>query len=223
MAKILILGGSGRTGLHLLEQAVQRGHTVRALVRRPEAVKAPQGVELVKGTPARRDDLHAAMEGAEAVIVAHNNARASDNPWAKQINPPSFMTDAARNILAVMGERHVKRVVFLSAIGVGDSWTTVSWIFRAFIKLSNMKIGYADHDGVDALVRQSNSDWTLVRAVGLSDKPAGALGPLHTTEVGGAKPGTLNVTRAEVATFCLDCVDTHAWIHRAPIVWNGKK
>jgi nucleoside-diphosphate-sugar epimerase len=27
MAKILIIGGSGRTGLHLLEQAAQRGHT----------------------------------------------------------------------------------------------------------------------------------------------------------------------------------------------------
>ncbi|HNO89411.1 MAG TPA: NAD(P)H-binding protein, partial [Rhodocyclaceae bacterium] len=52
MAKILIIGGSGRTGLHLLEQAAQRGHTVRALVRRPEAVQAPPGVELIKGTPA---------------------------------------------------------------------------------------------------------------------------------------------------------------------------
>jgi hypothetical protein len=31
------------------------------------------------------------------------------------------------------------------------------------------------------------------------------------------------VTRAEVATFCLDCVDKNEWVHRAPIVWNGKK
>jgi hypothetical protein len=59
-----------------------------------------------------------------------------------------------------------------------------------------------------------------VRAVGLNDKPAGALGPLHTTEVGGSKPGTLNVTRAEVATFCLDCVDKNERVHRAPIIWN---
>lgn len=222
MAKILLLGGSGRTGLHLLAQAAQRGHAVRALVRTPEAVQAPPGVELVKGTPSSVEDLREAMRGTEALIVAHNNSRASDNPWAKQLNSPSFLTDSARNILTVMGEQDVKRVVFVSAIGVGDSWSTVSWPFRAFIRLSNIKIGYADHDGVDALVRQSETDWTLVRPVGLSDKPAGALGPAHITEVGGSKPGTLNVTRAEVATFCLDCVDKHEWIHRAPILWNGK-
>lgn len=223
MAKILIIGGSGRTGVHLLEQAPQRGHAVRALVRRPEAVKAPPGVELVKGTPEKLEDLREAMKGTKAVIVAHNNSRASDNPWAKPISPPRFMTDTARNILAVMGEQHVKRVVFVSAIGVGDSWPTIPWWFRALVKLSNVKIGYADHDGVDALARKSDTDWTLVRAVGLSDKPAGALGPLHTTEVGVSKPGTLNVTRAEVATFCLDCVDKNEWIHRAPIIWNGKR
>lgn len=122
-----------------------------------------------------------------------------------------------------MSEQRVKRVVFLSAVGVGDSWPTIPWFFRAFIKLSNIKIGYADHDGVDALARKSDTDWTLVRAVGLNDKPAGALGPLHTTEVGGPKPGTLNVTRAEVATFCLDCVDKNEWVHEAPIVWNGER
>lgn len=80
MAQILIIGGSGRTGLHLLEQAPQRGHAVRALVRKPEAVKAPLGVELVKGTPEKLEDLREAMKGTEAVIVAHNNSRASDNP-----------------------------------------------------------------------------------------------------------------------------------------------
>lgn len=223
MAKLLIIGGSGRTGLHLLEQATQRGHTVRALVRKPEAVKPPPGVELVKGTPEQLDDLRAAMKGAEAVIVAHNNSRSSDNPWAKQINSPTFMTDTARNILAVMAEQQVKRAVFISAIGVGDSWPTIPWLFRAFIKLSNIKIGYADHDGVDALVRESGTEWTLVRPVGLKDEPAGALGPLHTTEVGAARPKTMTVTRADVAAFCLDCVDNDQWVHRAPIIWNGKE
>jgi uncharacterized protein YbjT (DUF2867 family) len=221
MSKLLIIGGSGRTGLHLLKQAVERGHAVRALARKPEAVKAPTGVELVKGTPERLDDLREAMKGTEAVIVAHNNSRASDNPWAKQINSPTFMTDSARNVLSVMGEQHVKRVVFVSTVGVGDSWTTVPLAFRTFIRLSNIKIGYADHDGVDALARQSGMDWTLVRAVGLSDKAD--LGPLHTTEVGGAKPGTFSVSRAEVARFCLDCVEKNEWLRRAPIIWNSKR
>jgi hypothetical protein len=60
-----------------------------------------------------------------------------------------------------MVEQQVKRVVVVSAIGVGDSWPTVSWFARAFIKLSNVKSGYADHDGVDALARKSDTDSTL--------------------------------------------------------------
>jgi hypothetical protein len=60
-------------------------------------------------------------------------------------------------------------------------------------------------------------------AVGLSDKPAGALAPLNTTEVKGPRPGTLKATRAEVATFSIECVDKGEWIHRAPIIWNSKK
>jgi putative NADH-flavin reductase len=223
VSNLLIIGGSGRTGLRLLEQAVRRGHAVRALVRRPDAMKALSGIELVRGTPERIDDLREAMKGANAVIVAHNNSRASDSPWARQVNSPTFMTDSARNILAVMGEQHVQRVVFLSAVGVGDSWKTLPLAFRAFIKLSNINIGYADHDGVDSLVRKSSVDWTLVRAVGLNDKTAhaGAAGPLRTTEVGGPKPGTLDVTRADVAAFCIDCVDKNEWVRRAPIIWNG--
>lgn len=119
---------------------------MRALVRRPEAVKAPPRVELVKGTPEKLDDLREALKGTEAVIVAHNNSRASDNPWAKQLNSPTFMTDTARNLFAVMREQRVKRVVFVSAVGAGDSWPVVPWFFRAFVRLSNIKIGYADHE-----------------------------------------------------------------------------
>ena len=63
------------------------------------------------------------------------------------------------------------------------------------------------------ITRASDNPWA---------KQINALGQLHTTEVGGAKPGTLSVTRAEVATFCLDCVDENAWVHRAPIIWNGR-
>lgn len=57
---------------------------------------------------------------------------------------------------------------------------------------------------------------------GLNDQPAGALGPLRTTEVGGAKPGTISVTRADVANFCLDCIDKEGWVQRAPIIWNER-
>jgi putative NADH-flavin reductase len=37
MSHLLVLGGTGRTGMHVLNEAVRRGHRVRALVRNPNA------------------------------------------------------------------------------------------------------------------------------------------------------------------------------------------
>lgn len=73
---------SGRLGIHVLTRAAARGHRVRALVRNPEAVHAPPGVELIQGTRSDIDDIRKAAQGSEAVISALNNSRASDNPWA---------------------------------------------------------------------------------------------------------------------------------------------
>jgi len=50
MINLLVLGGSGRTGIHVLRQAADRGHRVRALVRNPAAVQAPPGVEHIEAT-----------------------------------------------------------------------------------------------------------------------------------------------------------------------------
>lgn len=220
---LLVLGGSGRTGVHVLSQAAKRGHRVRALVRDPAALGAlalPKSVELIRGTPMNIDDVRRAIDGAEAVIDVLNNSRASDNPWARPVSPATFMADVIRNVLAVMGERGLARIVVTSSQGVGDDWPRLNPILRALITLSNIKLAFADHDEVDRLIRASSTDWTLVRAVGLTDKPAG--GPTRAAEAGAEKPG-MWLTRADLARFLLDAVESDDWIRKTPLVWNAKR
>jgi uncharacterized protein YbjT (DUF2867 family) len=218
MTDLLVLGGTGRTGAHVLAQAAARGHRVRALVRNPQKVHAPAGVELIAGTPSSIDDIRKASIGAQAVIGALNNSRTSDNPWAKPVSPPTFMTDATRNVLTVMGENGIRRIVLASAMGVTDDWTRLNPLFRAFVRLSNLKLVWADHDGVDRVVRASATDWTLARAVMLTDKPAGQ--QVRAGEAATDKPGT-RIYRADFATFLLDTVENSTWIGKAPLVWNA--
>src|SRR5581483_6919355 len=156
MSNLLVLGGSGRTGAHVLAYAAQRGHHVRALVRNPGKVQAPAGVELIQGTPGNIDDIRRAAEGTEGVISVLANARASDNPWAKPISPPMFMTAAARHTLTVMGEQGIRRIVLTSTQGAGDDWARLNPLVKAFIKLSNIKTGFEDHTGVDQVIRASS-------------------------------------------------------------------
>ena len=105
-----------------------------------------------------------------------------------------------------------------STQGAGDDWNRLNPVVKAFIKLSNIKAGFADHHALDHLVRASGTDWTLARAVALSDKPA--LGPLR-AQTGNAKPG-LRVNRADLAGFLLDAVEEGSWIRQAPLVWNAR-
>lgn len=220
MTNLLVLGGSGRTGVHVLEHAAKRGHRVRALVRNPDAVRAPAGVELVAGTPSKIDDIRKAAAGTEAVISALNNSRASDNPWAKPVSPPMFMTEATRHVLTVMGEHNIRRIVITSAMGAGDDWAHINPMFRFLVNISNIKAGYTDHSGADEIVRASDTDWTLARAVALTDKPA--RGPLRVAERGTEKPGTW-VNRADLAAFLVDTVEHGTWIHKAPLVWSARR
>jgi len=219
MTDLLILGGSGRTGVHVLRHAAQRGHRVRALVRNPAAVSAPAGVELIQGTPADIDDIRKAAEGTEAVISVLNNARASDNPWAKPVSPPTFMTDAARSTLTVMAEQGIRRIVLTSTQGAGDDWARLNPLMKGFVNLSNIKAGFADHTGLDKIVRASNTDWTLARAVALTDKPAS--GAARAAEAGSEKPGRW-INRGDLARFLVEAVEQNAWIRKAPLVWNAR-
>ncbi|SFY48428.1 NAD(P)-dependent oxidoreductase [Streptomyces sp. F-1] len=219
MTDLLVLGGSGRTGIHVLAQAAERGHRVRALVRDPSSVHAPTGVELIQGTPANIDDIRRAAQGTQGVISVLNNARASDNPWAKAVSPPMFMTDAARNTLTVMAEQGIRRIALASSQGAGDDWARLNPLMKAFINLSNIKAGFTDHTGVDQVVRASDTDWTLARAVALTDRPA--TGPLHAGEAPTATPGRW-INRADLARFLLDAIDEATWIRSAPLVWNAR-
>lgn len=63
----------------------------------------------------------------------------------------------------------------------GDNWPRLNPLVKRFVKLSNLNAGFADHDGLDQVTRACGTDWTLVRAVALSDKPA--TGPPRATNV----------------------------------------
>lgn len=212
--KILLLGATGRTGQAVLEKALARGWQVNALVRNPDSLATVHpGLTVFKGTPLNGADVAKAIEGCDAVISTLNNNRASDNPFAKPVSPPTFMADSIRNTLTAMEANSIKRIVVLSAAGVGDSFMEQPWLFRLLIKKTNLGHTYRDHDAVDAMLRASGTDWTLPRPVMLGKTPGKA--PIIVSYDKVPKPH-FQITRDSVAQFIVDSVDNASLIRKAP-------
>src|SRR6266705_1091482 len=69
--KLVVLGATGGTGLEIVRQAIERGHTVTALVRSPERLKPFWNQITVKqGDLLKSEDLQQVLEGQDAVVSA---------------------------------------------------------------------------------------------------------------------------------------------------------
>jgi nucleoside-diphosphate-sugar epimerase len=218
MKRILILGATGRTGLQTVEYALSKGYEVTALVRSTNKIKIKSDkLKLVAGTPENIDDVRTAMEGCEAVISTLNNPRSSDLPWGRIINSHNLMTDCMRNVVKVMKEIKIRRVVLLSAAGVGESFSLIPFYIRWMITATNLRVAYEDHNNQEELLSHSGLDWTAVRPVGLTNSDK--IKPIsidYTT-----KPGKF-ISRKAVAKFMVDILETTDFIKKSPLISEKK-
>ena len=112
----LVTGATGLLGSHIVEQLVQRGRPVRALVRRNSDTRwlRAQGVEIVHGDVTDRASLEAAMRGIRCVY--HAAARVGDwGPWSEFV---AVSIDGTRNVLDAVRDQKVPRLVYVSSISV---------------------------------------------------------------------------------------------------------
>lgn len=115
MAKIvLVTGASGFVGWHVARKAVERGWSVRALVRPTSRLVELDGVETVTGDLRDAESLRLAVTGCGLVF----HVAADYRLWAEE---PREMyesnVDGTRNLLAAAREAGVGRVVYTSTVG----------------------------------------------------------------------------------------------------------
>ena len=99
---ILVTGATGTVGRNVVDQLIQRGAPVRALVRTPEKAQFPAGVEVVQGDLLDVDALRRAVDGVSTLFLLN------------AVVPDEFTQ--ALVALNVAREAGVGRVVYLSVI-----------------------------------------------------------------------------------------------------------
>jgi len=204
--RLLILGATGPTGRNLLEQALAAGHEVTALVRNPARLRITHvrlTIAIGDATDARA--LESSMAGCEAVL----SALGAGNSLRSQIASP-----AVAALVPAMRTRSVKRIIFLSAFGVGETFAQASFVQRlAYHTL--LRHSFADKAKADAVLRQSGLDWTLVYPTVLTN---GAR--TGTWRVGErlAMTGMPKISRADVASFMLEQLSSAEWVQRTAVI-----
>ena len=114
---ILVTGGTGFVGGHVVHELRRRELPVRCLVRNPQkaAKLAGWGCELVEGDITEPPGLRRATAGAQTVIHLVSIRQGRNEEFQR------IMVDGTRELLAAAKEADVGRFVLMSALGVSEA------------------------------------------------------------------------------------------------------
>lgn len=205
--KIAVLGGTGRTGLLVIAEALGRGHEVAALVRDPARLgDLADRTRVVTADVRDPAALPTLVAGTDAVVSALG-------PVGKDSR---LHQDTAAALITAMREHGVRRFVGTSGAGVsipGDDKSgrdrTITWLMQRFGGSA-----VTDKQSESAMWAASGLDWTLVRPPRLVDgPPTGALE--HDAHRSAA---ATKLRRADLAAFLVDLAEGDRYVGEAPLV-----
>lgn len=184
-----------------------RRHEVTALVRSPQKLgNLAARLTVVQGNALDPHALGAAVAGQDAIgyLLGAGNVRHT-----------TLFSDSMRLLLAEMHRHSVRRLVCVTGVGAGETKGHGGFFYDRILYPLFTKGIYADKDRQEELVRQSQTEWTLVRPASFTTQtPAGPLRAV--TTVGGV---TLRkISQQEVAEFVVDELEQNRYVGQAVFI-----
>ena len=146
--RLAVTGGTGFVGRRLIDRAVERGHEIQALTRRPQDSRP--GIEWIEGSLEDRDTLESLVTESDAVIHVAGVINAPNAAGFEKGN-----VDGTLAMLAAATAAGTRRFVHVSSLAAREP------------KLSQYGASKAR---AEELVEGSGLDWVIVR-------PPGVYGP----------------------------------------------
>jgi len=206
---VLVFGASGATGREVVRRALDRGHSVSAFVRDPDKFELEHANLTLRVGDVKEYPL---VERAIGTRDAVASALGSGN--SLHSNPT--LIDGVRNILRAMDRAGVRRFVYLSMLGVGDSGKQLGFVDRYIVVPLLLRSVAADHAKKEALIKRSALDWVIVRPPRLTNGPY--TGRYRSGEEVGESRLLASISRADVADFVVNQLVDDRYVHRTPAV-----
>ncbi len=206
---VLVFGASGATGREVVKQALDRGHSVSAFVRDPDKFEIKHAnLTLMVGDVTEYALVERAVRSRDAVASAlgSGNSLSSD---------PALI-DGVQNIIRAMDHAGVRRFVYLSMLGVGDSGEQLGFVDRYIVVPLLLRNVVTDHARKEGLIKRSALDWVIVRPPRLTNGPY--TGRYRSGEDVRERTLLASISRPDVADFMVKQFTDDRYVHRTPAV-----
>ncbi len=207
-APILVLGGTGRTGRHVVQKLIARGDDVLVLSRTVGRAREILGdePELIAGDATVPETLPAAFEGVDYCICTIGSAVVEG-----QQTPEDVDYQGVVNAVDAAKEAGVKHFVLLSSMAV----THDEHPLNQYGNVLKWKLKGENH------LRDSGLTYTVVRPGGLTDDSGGEDGIVFDQ---GDTLGGGRITREDVAEVCIQALNnSHAYSKTFEIIGDEEE
>lgn len=190
--KLAVFGATGPTGRNFVEQAVAKGHDLRALVR-PTST-APDGTDATVGDVLDAEAVAATIAGTDAVVCILGLPKGEG----------TVISQGTANIIQAMQTAGTNRLVAVTVHGLNDSKDDAGF-FGKVIMAKLLKSRFEDRARQEQLIFDSPLDYTVVRPARLIDGERTGSYDLEPHLKTGM---SAKVRRADVADALLDVLES---------------
>lgn len=203
--QIAVVGGSRGLGREIVSRAIDVGYSVAVLARRPGKLGRQRSkLSVTEGDVLDRQAVKETLRGTEAVFVSLGRTPG---------NPRDVVSRGTSNVIFTMQELGIRRLIVVSALGVGDSKSDVSLPYRVLLGTA-LRASPKEKAEQERLVRASKLDWTIIRPARLTDAPA--TGRYYAGLQADCEANS--VSRKDVAEFALSQLADRTFLREAPAI-----
>jgi uncharacterized protein len=154
--KLALIGASGFVGTALLNETLQRGHQVTAIVRHPEKITVQHpNLTVKKGNVLNEAEVTALVAGHDAVISAYNPGWQNPNIYEESLQ-------GAQAIQAGVKRSGVKRLLVVGGAGSLEVAPGVQLVDTPQFPAEWKPGALAARDYLDIIKKETALDWTFL-------------------------------------------------------------
>jgi putative NADH-flavin reductase len=153
--KIALIGATGFVGSAILQEALQRGHEVTAIVRNPEKVKPHPKLRPLKADVQKGAEVTRSVAGHDAVISAFNPGWSNPDIYNQQVK-------GARSIINGVKKAGVKRLLFVGGAGSLEVKPGVQSVDLPEFPAEYKQGALATREALNLLRKEPSLDWSFL-------------------------------------------------------------